>query len=65
MAIWQIGFNVINKKNTDEDICYWNNEPVGADDVTVGAAMNVIDAINKRHSYRGKYIAFCEIRSIS
>ena len=31
----------------------------------VGAAMNVIDAINKRHSYRGKSIAFCEIRSIS
>lgn len=36
MAIWQIDFNVIdkNKKNTDEDICYWNNEPVGANDVT-------------------------------
>ena len=35
MAIWQIDFNVIdkNKKNTDEDICYWNKEPVGADEV--------------------------------
>ena len=35
MATWQISFNVIekNKKNVDEDICYWNKEPVNATDV--------------------------------
>lgn len=36
MAIWQIDFSVIdkNKKNNDEDICYWNKEPIDADVVT-------------------------------
>lgn len=36
MAIWQVDFNVIenNKKCYDEDICYWESEPVNASNIT-------------------------------
>ena len=36
MAIWQVSFNVIenSKKNNDEDICYWDKEPINAYDIT-------------------------------
>lgn len=36
MAIWQVSFNVVdkNKKHNDEDICYWNKEPINAYDIT-------------------------------
>lgn len=36
MAVWQVDFSVIDKNKTgnDEDICYWEKEPVNAYDIT-------------------------------
>ena len=36
MAIWQVSFNAIDKdkKNNDEDIFYWNKEPINVYDIT-------------------------------
>ncbi len=36
MAIWQVSFNVVDKdkKINDEDIFYWDKEPINAYDIT-------------------------------
>ena len=36
MAIWQVSFNAIDKdkKNNDEDIFYWDKEPINVYDIT-------------------------------
>lgn len=46
MAIWQVDFSVIdkNKKNDDEDICYWEREPNDVFDITF---LNKFDSWSK------------------
>lgn len=36
MATWQVYFSAVdkNKKNNDEDICYWDKEPVNVYDIS-------------------------------
>ena len=55
MAIWQISFNIVEKRTDNcKDICYWTNEPENAENITF---------LEKHDSWSSNIIQYGDLQS--